>query len=635
MEVDYDSSSKKTTPELLMSAIPNAHAPSPGKSSKAMADVISGGSFEFQGKIFARKLGSTSFRIVIFQGAEQLYLRGTVECRLVFGSAECFGYQLGAQYNTIVSSMVTGLMSIETAARSHDLSLSEWYALRSSGGPSNWTEEDASLGLEPFVKRLVASDAHEVANSITAILILKDSTSSSQTLDLLKDELVKKERVSDNSNNLTELATATLLGRETTDMRPLRVPSSWRALTSSWQTSTVPLEIMACGKKHIGKSTLMRFLVNVLLQKHGKVCFLDLDLGQPELTAPGFVSLSVVSKPMLGPSFSNLHLASPDWQELHFVGTPSAKDKLGDIFDIAMLLYSRYKYSEDSTFRLSAKNGMVSDSAASKVDGNLAGEHAPLVINTHGWIEGPGWEMLARLVANVQPTDLIQIYPSTDQAIFSADPKAKHSPFSPHTSLHALHPVVTHHNYATIKATEKRIMQTMSALGTSRTVYRLPWGAFRIHLLDVEVPPSQVMYVLNASIVALVVDCTPYVPLQHAVARATSPTNKSSTVDPPYDPLYDASLPTFTMEPPPYLSSYCVGLGIIVSIDMEKRCFYLATNVPLSQLLDVNTLLKGSLELPVAALMATATPSTPYLTADSANAEGSSKLKVRTNIVRG
>src|SRR5690606_10955476 len=98
----------------------------------------------------------------------------------------------------------------------------------------------------------------------------------------------------------------------------------------------------------VGKSTLVKYLANALLslRRFRKVCLLDLDLGQPELTAPGFVSLSVIQDPLLGPSFSNLHLAPPVWQESHFLGTVNAKDKLSDIFAAASLLFSRYKYSQ-------------------------------------------------------------------------------------------------------------------------------------------------------------------------------------------------------------------------------------------------------------------------------------------------
>ena len=41
------------------------------------------------------------------------------------------------------------------------------------------------------------------------------------------------------------------------------------------------------GSKNLGKSTFARQLVNILLNDHAEVGYLDTDLGQPEFTVPG------------------------------------------------------------------------------------------------------------------------------------------------------------------------------------------------------------------------------------------------------------------------------------------------------------------------------------------------------------
>merc|ERR1712023_281136 len=48
----------------------------------------------------------------------------------------------------------------------------------------------------------------------------------------------------------------------------------------------------------------MGFLINRLLNKHKEVAYLETDLGQPELNAPGLVALHVVSSPLLQPAHS-------------------------------------------------------------------------------------------------------------------------------------------------------------------------------------------------------------------------------------------------------------------------------------------------------------------------------------------
>jgi polynucleotide 5'-hydroxyl-kinase GRC3/NOL9 len=57
---------------------------------------------------------------------------------------------------------------------------------------------------------------------------------------------------------------------------------------------------LVCGPKNSGKSTFSRNLVEVLLQRYKRVAYLDTDVGQPEFTAPGFLSLTIVDKSILG-----------------------------------------------------------------------------------------------------------------------------------------------------------------------------------------------------------------------------------------------------------------------------------------------------------------------------------------------
>lgn len=68
---------------------------------------------------------------------------------------------------------------------------------------------------------------------------------------------------------------------------------------------------MLCGGKGVGKSTMLRFLVNRLLSS-GKeeVLLIDFDPGQNEVTVPGCLSLSIIRKPLLGPNFT--HLQNPE-----------------------------------------------------------------------------------------------------------------------------------------------------------------------------------------------------------------------------------------------------------------------------------------------------------------------------------
>merc|ERR1712154_656679 len=55
----------------------------------------------------------------------------------------------------------------------------------------------------------------------------------------------------------------------------------------------------------------------------------------------------------------------------------------------------------------------------------------------------------------------------------------------------------------------------------------------------------------------------------------------------------------------------CVGMGIIRSINWEKRLFYLITPVPPKQLNDVNVLIRGSITLPEQLLFDSSTIEAP------------------------
>ncbi len=61
-----------------------------------------------------------------------------------------------------------------------------------------------------------------------------------------------------------------------------------------------PAVVAVVGPKHAGKSSMGRRLVNRLLSQHPVVGYLDTDVGQPELTPPGLVSLALLTQPLLG-----------------------------------------------------------------------------------------------------------------------------------------------------------------------------------------------------------------------------------------------------------------------------------------------------------------------------------------------
>lgn len=146
---------------------------------------------------------------------------------------------------------------------------------------------------------------------------------------------------------------------------------------------------VVCGPKGAGKSTLARLLVNALQgATSGAVGFLDVDCGAPELTPPGLLSLSLLTRPLLGPPACRLSCGeTPQPRECRFVGdTSPAADPGAYAAAVAALLQAWAAQPE--------AHGAVP---------------APLVINTLGWVRGLGLELLCELLRGCGPTHVLQL----------------------------------------------------------------------------------------------------------------------------------------------------------------------------------------------------------------------------------
>lgn len=76
------------------------------------------------------------------------------------------------------------------------------------------------------------------------------------------------------------------------------------------KTKTFLFTVVLCGGVNVGKSTLLRYLVNRSLEKWSEILVLDFDPGQSEFTVMGCLSAILIKNPLLGPNFS--HLIKPD-----------------------------------------------------------------------------------------------------------------------------------------------------------------------------------------------------------------------------------------------------------------------------------------------------------------------------------
>ena len=151
---------------------------------------------------------------------------------------------------------------------------------------------------------------------------------------------------------------------------------------------------MVCGPKDAGKSTFCRILANALLRKapvagnkdvpdNDGVAFLDLDPGQPEYSPPGDLSLLRLQSWNLGPPFTHPTPGLNQLVKAHHFGHISPKDDLTYYYSCALDLVNHY--------RKMARGSRL----------------CPLIINSAGWIQGNGLELLSDLICSIDLTDVV------------------------------------------------------------------------------------------------------------------------------------------------------------------------------------------------------------------------------------
>lgn len=172
----------------------------------------------------------------------------------------------------------------------------------------------------------------------------------------------------------------------------LKVPDEWdsafKAITDCSDNGGSPLVVAVVGAKNTGKSTFSRLLTNRLLSTLPRVAYLDSDIGQCEFTPHGAASVQLLEGPLLGPPFT--HCSQP-FRSL-FLGSSSPERDPDAYLESLRQLVDTYR-----------DGSLVRDTSAA---GGLA---PPLVVNTHGWVKGMGFDMLAYFLDYLRPTHIIEL----------------------------------------------------------------------------------------------------------------------------------------------------------------------------------------------------------------------------------
>ncbi|XP_053674155.1 polynucleotide 5'-hydroxyl-kinase NOL9 [Anopheles nili] len=150
----------------------------------------------------------------------------------------------------------------------------------------------------------------------------------------------------------------------------------------AWDTMQLEpsTRLMIMGGKGSGKSTLCQYLINRHVKQFGRIVLIDLDIGQPLLHLPETVSVSVLTKPILG------------------VGC------FATIEPVKCLLFGSLNVVSSPVVYVQNVRTLLEYCNA---DPTIA--QVPWIVNTMGYVVGFGEELTAVLVRLFQPTDLIQL----------------------------------------------------------------------------------------------------------------------------------------------------------------------------------------------------------------------------------
>ncbi|KAF7838396.1 polynucleotide 5'-hydroxyl-kinase NOL9 [Senna tora] len=347
----------------------------------------------------------------------------------------------------------------------------------------------------------------------------------------------------------------------------IHIPEEWSEAADSIafdSTTSPPPVALICGPKNCGKTTFSRHLLNVLLRRYRKVAYLDTDVGQPEFTPPGFLSITIIDK--VTPDFSVPCLKTPE-RSLFFGDVSSKRDPsayLNSIFSI----YDYYK----KEYQMFDKGG------------DPTRTEFPLVVNTPGWVKGLGYDVLVDMLKYIGPTHVVKISISAENKNLPAGAfwldrendetvnlieinSARRDSFNRSVLVqkeaHLLRDLRIMGYFRQCFSTDgniSTIKELAHALASHRP-FEVPIASIKVQHLHCQVPSSEIFYSLNASIVGLAVDSED-----------------------------SENLP------------WCVGLGIVRGIDTSKGVLYVITPVPQSSLENVNLLLQGYIQIPTCLL---------------------------------
>lgn len=314
-----------------------------------------------------RFYNSLNSRQVLLLIKSPLHFHGILNLKLLAGKAEVYGYEL--KPNEPVTAY---------SPRGHS-----FINITPSMPAATDTIENAGKILEVLRSDFLLSDIREALHQYDplrdAILLIERGDAGNKAFNMIDKYM--KQTVFPNaqafSNRRPYYAAETIL-----HCQFLLRPRTQLVSSSQWMSVSVQPKsrIMVIGGKGVGKSTLVRHLINRNLPKNPRILLIDLDIGQPELFTPQTVSATCLNEPILGPGYMK-----------HCI--PDQAFLFGDI----NVVLSPIKYIK-CVLRL-----------IRHCQNKAEYQNIPWIVNTMGYNRGFGLELTVAALKALEPTDLIQI----------------------------------------------------------------------------------------------------------------------------------------------------------------------------------------------------------------------------------
>jgi mRNA cleavage and polyadenylation factor CLP1 P-loop len=274
-----------------------------------------------------------------------------------------------------------------------------------------------------------------------------------------------------------------------TDIELLEYMPSWissvdEMISDSSQSECAASRTVICGAKGVGKSTCLRYTVNRLLSMTDAVAVIDCDLGQPEFTVPGMLSLHIVTGPILSPT--HMHLTEPLLS--YFIGDLTSRNEPEHFARALYALMAKYTTLQDKALKEELnkrkekeEKGGNSFSLLSEKKVKLKMTPLPLVVNTDGSVRYMGAEVLIAVMKLVNPTHVLHISSEKDRDLPALDSIRGPVDCSSQTNINTNTSTNTSTSASASSHTSKK--GTISSSGSSDRVSKGPTGC-RLFTLD-------------------------------------------------------------------------------------------------------------------------------------------------------